>query len=128
MPFRFPIAAVLLISAAALAPQTVLGSCGDWLAHAGLEPENVLQFPADRDVENAGSSPSKPCNGPGCRQAPLAPLPVPSDSTTISKRVDLVCWADSSQVVSCLSERGVVEDRLVLARGYQLGIYRPPQS
>ena len=129
MLYRVLLAAALLISAGFLAPQSVLGSCGDWLAHpsmTALTSDHPIDSIAHSDTKAPLPIPKRPCNGPRCQQSPMTPIPAPSAPQTEFRRVDLAIWCDVPVIASCSYELSCKEDFLDLARGYVLGIYRPP--
>ncbi len=127
MLYRALIAATLLFSAGFFAPQPVLGSCGDWLAHSSPPADEQVDSINQLAGQEPPPSPKRRCSGPGCQQSPMAPIPAPSAPSTDWRRVDLVCWFDVSCVVSSSYVRCHKEDFLDLAVGYDLGIERPPR-
>jgi hypothetical protein len=148
MPYRILFAAAMLCSASLVAPRPVLGSCGDWLAHSS-NPRSGEESRSDqvsrvgqgsqvgqesRVTKSASAdflpprSPSRPCDGPGCQQSPIAPLPSPSSPTSDSRLVDLACSSNPPLALRRSATRIRFDDSTVIPRGCMLDIDRPPKS
>ena len=128
MLYRVFLTVTLLFSAGFFAPQAALGSCGDWLAHPVTSEDDHAEASDHFAAQVPDSFPKRPCDGPGCRQAPAAPASAPSASTTDWRRIDLIGCRIDSVVVTRFYERCYRNDVFDLAKGHDLGIYRPPQS
>ena len=128
MLYRVLLTATLLLSAGLFAPQKVLGSCGDWLAHPMMNADDAAESAGQLAAQEGDPIPRRPCNGPGCRQSPLAPAPAPSAPPTEWRKIDLIGWYDHPAIVSLACERCDRDDFLCLSSGYDRGIDRPPRS
>ncbi len=109
---RVALAAFRLVAAIALftglGASRAVAACGDWLAHS--EPAAVAQVTspqataASELLNLAGSTPvSRPCSGPSCDKAPMAPVvPVPVQIPTAK---DHVCAALALMIPGGIADR-----------------------
>jgi hypothetical protein len=96
-----------------------LASCGDWLADPAMPAGGEHQSTPEHPV---------PCDGPECRDAPLAPLP-PAPAPTLSSDNDRLCQLAAA--VLPRHERGarwLAERSLVLPEGLHPRVERPPRA
>ena len=85
---------VVVLALIALGSQSAEASCGDWLVGHDM-PSQAAEVDAGNavDAANAGEATPieaprrRPCNGPSCGRAPVAPL-APSDAPTLPIELD----------------------------------------
>lgn len=94
-------------------------TCGDYV--------HILAKSA-ADHSEAPISPTKPCNGKSCQQAPIAPapLPIPSTPTTPTQSLDAILSADAEFALHQVELRIAPEDR-ASQRGHLEAIFHPPR-
>ena len=120
-------------------------SCGEYLYSrfhmptqydGDLNPadQESLNLPFDRlltdfkIIDRKSSTPQFPCDGPGCQQAPSAPLPMAPPGTVESGRHDrLLCGHLGIEQPSLVSERQYLNSHARARRGFPLLIEMPPE-
>jgi hypothetical protein len=95
-------------------------SCGDY----------VHILPAGQpaaDVDPAAPAPQKPCSGPGCREAPPAPMPAPPPAPTTTVQPHDAVLATLPSAAPPLGTWVFSETSLVLQRS-ATSIFHPPRA
>lgn len=125
-------AALLWLAMIVCGLQVSQASCGDYLlmdehVQAGSEHVGSLEWSVLRTFE-VPSKPTKPCHGPGCRQAPtesLQGIPATSNQRLTDLPVAVTPFNPSWQFThgSVLS---LLAKRVGLSAGFPEGVFRPP--
>ena len=104
-----------------LSAAQVYATCGDWLANTKMTEHEV------ESVLHESEAPV-PCDGPGCREAPDAPV-APASLPRITTDEDRGCSSlDDAVGVSVPRSCWLRDKTLTLPEGCHLRVERPPRS
>lgn len=122
-----------------LAGGDVEASCGDWLVDHSKSMTN--QSETDKNAQSTQASEKaqqpavplskRPCDGPGCRQAPLPPIAPPAPLNTVQVRNDGVLAHRLALLESGRKLRDwatAYEANAAALSGFPLRIDHPPQA
>ncbi len=99
------------------------GSCGDWLQHADNPPASL----PTSETASEKSLPPRPCDGPDCGGAPIAPLPATPAPAIERQPIVAACLSDDDRVALLALELATGDFSLHLPDACIEGILRPPR-